>query len=387
MLTQLALLASTRLENALLYEREHRVAETLQRSLLPESLPELRRRRARRPLPARAERGHRRRRLVRRDRARRRRSRWSSATSSGAASRPHRRWASCATPCARTCSRATARPDARPRQPAARHARRRLRDARLPVLRHDHRRAALRQRGAPAAAESRCPTARRAGSTAGWRRRSARRGTSPTPRREDRPAAGERARALHRRPRRAPQGADRRRARAARRGGGRQPRPRRDARRPARLGDARHGPPRRRRGARALPARGRGRAVRVAAPGRGHRHSGRCANGCAAGSTPRASTVARPPTSCWRSGKRHRTPSSIRSSPTRPRSSSASAPPATAPPRSRSATTAAGTTRRRRPIAGAGCRSCARSTARSPSTARQTGTTVTIHHRRGDRSA
>ena len=40
-LTQLALVASTRLENALLYEREHRVAETLQRSLLPESLPEL----------------------------------------------------------------------------------------------------------------------------------------------------------------------------------------------------------------------------------------------------------------------------------------------------------------------------------------------------------
>jgi len=40
-LTQLALLASTRLENALLYEREHNVAETLQRSLLPESLPEL----------------------------------------------------------------------------------------------------------------------------------------------------------------------------------------------------------------------------------------------------------------------------------------------------------------------------------------------------------
>jgi signal transduction histidine kinase/serine phosphatase RsbU (regulator of sigma subunit)/DNA-binding response OmpR family regulator len=41
MLTQLAQVASTRLENALLYEREHRVAETLQRSLLPPSLPEL----------------------------------------------------------------------------------------------------------------------------------------------------------------------------------------------------------------------------------------------------------------------------------------------------------------------------------------------------------
>ncbi len=40
-LTQLAQVASTRLENALLYEREHRVAETLQRSLLPDSLPEL----------------------------------------------------------------------------------------------------------------------------------------------------------------------------------------------------------------------------------------------------------------------------------------------------------------------------------------------------------
>jgi anti-sigma regulatory factor (Ser/Thr protein kinase) len=40
-LTQLAQVAATRLDNALLYEREHRVAETLQRSLLPESLPEL----------------------------------------------------------------------------------------------------------------------------------------------------------------------------------------------------------------------------------------------------------------------------------------------------------------------------------------------------------
>jgi signal transduction histidine kinase/DNA-binding response OmpR family regulator len=40
-LTQLGLLAATRLENALLFEREHLVAETLQRSLLPESLPEL----------------------------------------------------------------------------------------------------------------------------------------------------------------------------------------------------------------------------------------------------------------------------------------------------------------------------------------------------------
>ncbi len=39
-LTQLALVAATRLENALLYEREHRVAETLQRSLLPESVPQ-----------------------------------------------------------------------------------------------------------------------------------------------------------------------------------------------------------------------------------------------------------------------------------------------------------------------------------------------------------
>src|SRR5215210_1899278 len=38
-LTQLAQVAATRLANALLYEREHRVAETLQRSLLPESLP------------------------------------------------------------------------------------------------------------------------------------------------------------------------------------------------------------------------------------------------------------------------------------------------------------------------------------------------------------
>ncbi len=40
-LTQLAQVAATRLENALLYEREHRVAVTLQRSLLPESLPDL----------------------------------------------------------------------------------------------------------------------------------------------------------------------------------------------------------------------------------------------------------------------------------------------------------------------------------------------------------
>jgi serine phosphatase RsbU (regulator of sigma subunit)/anti-sigma regulatory factor (Ser/Thr protein kinase) len=42
-LTQLALVAATRLENALLYEREHRVAETLQRSLLPESVPQFER--------------------------------------------------------------------------------------------------------------------------------------------------------------------------------------------------------------------------------------------------------------------------------------------------------------------------------------------------------
>ena len=41
MLTQLAQVAATRLENALLYEREHRVAETLQRSLLPETVPRL----------------------------------------------------------------------------------------------------------------------------------------------------------------------------------------------------------------------------------------------------------------------------------------------------------------------------------------------------------
>ena len=40
-LIQLAQVASTRLENALLYEHEHRVAETLQRSLLPETLPDL----------------------------------------------------------------------------------------------------------------------------------------------------------------------------------------------------------------------------------------------------------------------------------------------------------------------------------------------------------
>ena len=40
-LTQLAQVASTRLENALLYEREHHVAVTLQRSLLPETLPQL----------------------------------------------------------------------------------------------------------------------------------------------------------------------------------------------------------------------------------------------------------------------------------------------------------------------------------------------------------
>ena len=69
-LTQLALLASTRLENALLYEREHHVAETLQRSLLPESLPELADAELAASLPAGLERGQRRRRLVRRDRAR-----------------------------------------------------------------------------------------------------------------------------------------------------------------------------------------------------------------------------------------------------------------------------------------------------------------------------
>ena len=70
-LTQLALVAATRLENALLYEREHRVAETLQRSLLPESVPQLDRAElAALYLPG-SERGQRRRRLVRRDRARR----------------------------------------------------------------------------------------------------------------------------------------------------------------------------------------------------------------------------------------------------------------------------------------------------------------------------
>jgi signal transduction histidine kinase/serine phosphatase RsbU (regulator of sigma subunit)/CheY-like chemotaxis protein len=41
-LTQLGQVTATRLENAMLFEREHHVAETLQRSLLPESLPELR---------------------------------------------------------------------------------------------------------------------------------------------------------------------------------------------------------------------------------------------------------------------------------------------------------------------------------------------------------
>jgi signal transduction histidine kinase/serine phosphatase RsbU (regulator of sigma subunit)/CheY-like chemotaxis protein len=40
-MTQLAQVTSARLENAMLFEREHRVAETLQRSLLPASLPEV----------------------------------------------------------------------------------------------------------------------------------------------------------------------------------------------------------------------------------------------------------------------------------------------------------------------------------------------------------
>ena len=121
-LTQLAQLASTRLENALLYEREHRVAETLQRSLLPESLPELAGAElAALYLPGSSE-ATRRRRLVRRVRARgRRRSRSSSATWSAAASRPPPPMGQL-----RNAVRAyllegygPAR-DARPRQPAAR---------------------------------------------------------------------------------------------------------------------------------------------------------------------------------------------------------------------------------------------------------------------------
>ena len=63
------------IERARVYEREHRIAETLQRSLLPDRLPELPGPGGGRPLPARGGRGRGGRRLVRRDLDPRRRGR------------------------------------------------------------------------------------------------------------------------------------------------------------------------------------------------------------------------------------------------------------------------------------------------------------------------
>ena len=66
LLTQLARLIGLRLENARLYEAEHRIASTLQHSLLPPSLPRVPGAIVAEPLPARQHRGRGRRRLVRR---------------------------------------------------------------------------------------------------------------------------------------------------------------------------------------------------------------------------------------------------------------------------------------------------------------------------------
>ena len=93
-----------------LYERERYIARQLQRSLLPNRLPEVPGVDARRALRARRRRVGGRRRLVRRDRAARRAGRRSrSATSSAAASRRRRRWARCAARCARSSCRPTTR--------------------------------------------------------------------------------------------------------------------------------------------------------------------------------------------------------------------------------------------------------------------------------------
>ena len=183
--------------------------------------------------------------------------------------------------------------DAGARQPAARHARRRLRDARLPVRRHGH----AARCATPTPATRRRWSSLPDGATRwldGGARAADRRGArGRLPRDGGRdPAAGERARALHRRPRRAPRRADRRRA-----SGGSPWRPPTAPATPATLagrlvaGDARHGAPRRRRRARARPPRGRRRAARAAPARPRPRRSARCASGCAAGSTPRAWTA------------------------------------------------------------------------------------------------
>ena len=87
---------------------------------------------------------------------------------------------------------------------------------------------------------------------------------------------------------------------------------------------------------------------------RSRRRSARCASGCAAGWTRRASTGPRPPTCCWPWARPPRTRSSTRSSRLPPRSSSQWRAWRGARSGSRSATTAAGTKSRRRPTAGAG---------------------------------
>ena len=109
MAADLARRAALTVDNARLYEREHEVAEALQRSLLPQ-LPEVPGLdRAARYLPG-STRGAGRRRLVRPvPRCPTARSASPSATSWATTSPPPRRWASCARCCARTPGRAAAR--------------------------------------------------------------------------------------------------------------------------------------------------------------------------------------------------------------------------------------------------------------------------------------
>ena len=369
-LTQLAQVAATRLENALLYEREHRVARRSSaaccrsrcRSSTAPSWP-----RCTCPAPARpasAATGTTRSCSTRARRARHRRRR-----------RARRRGRVGDGPAAQRGPRLPARglrpgADARARQPPARHARRRLRDARLPGRGHRQRRGPLRQRRATRRRWSSAPTATPAGSTAGLAPPIGAAREIAYREAEDRDPARRRARALHRRPGRAPQRADRPRPRAARRGGVGQPGPRGDAGRPARRRDARQRAPRRRRRAGALAPRGRRRAARRAPARRATslgplRERLRRWLDAARGSTPReAADVLLAVGEAASNAIEH---------PLEP------APPAivvtlarveAGDDRSRSATTAAGTRRRRRRTAGAGCTSCTRSPARSRSTAR-----------------
>ena len=275
-----------------------------------------------------------------------------------------------------------------PRQPPARHARRRLRDARLPVRRH-------RARGAIRYANAGHPPPLVVGPDGATRwledglappigaaqRGRLPRGRGPDPRRR-------RARPLHRRARRAPPRADRHRPRTARRGRGGQPGPCRHAGRPARRRDARQRAARRRRGARALAPRGRRRAARRAPARRARPRSARCASGCGTGWTAEGLAGAEAGDVLLAVGRgglqRDRAPD--RAGARRVRRHARRAWRGT-PCGSRSATTAAGTTQPSAPHRGRGMQimqAVAGDVAieRTPG-----GTTVTIHHRRGDRAA